>query len=124
MNQPDEERRGELGGIARVFADLADRQAVWKTVLEGWNMKRSVVVQEWQAQGEMRGLLKASRQKLLQVLRFRFGQELPPEAPQAIEGQEDLSQLDRWFDQALAAKTVDEVRTFLGLTNGAAKQDQ
>jgi hypothetical protein len=42
--EPDSRRRSDLGALARVFADLADRGPVWRTALEGWNMKESPTV--------------------------------------------------------------------------------
>jgi hypothetical protein len=115
--EPDEVKRASIGGVAKVFARLADREAVWKPVLEGWNVERSPVVLEW----EMKGELRASRQKLLRVFQVRLGQEVPPDVQQAVQEQQDLAVLAAWFDQALTVPDMEQARRFLGLANGAAR---
>jgi hypothetical protein len=110
----DEHQRPAYGAVALVFADLAGCLAVWKTGLEGWNVKTSQIVEEWKAEGQ----LQASRAKLLRVLQFRFGTDLPVDLQQAVEGQSDPTTLDRWFDLALAATSLDHFRTAFS-ANGA-----
>jgi hypothetical protein len=49
------------------------------------------------------------------VLEIRFPGGLPADLAAAVRAQADLAVLDRWFDQALTAPTLAEVRTALGL---------
>ena len=46
--------RATYGAIVTLFAELTGC-AVWKSGLEGWNMRESTVVAEWKAAGEPRG---------------------------------------------------------------------
>src|SRR5262249_27156039 len=40
-DEEDELRRADLGGLARVFVELAGRRPIWAPVLEGWKVERS-----------------------------------------------------------------------------------
>jgi hypothetical protein len=106
--EPDLRRRSEYGALARVFADLAGRLDVWRTGLEGWNVERSRVADEWRGE--------ARRRDLLRVLEVRFPGGLPADLVASVSAQSDLDMLTRWFDQALTATTLEEVRTALGLS--------
>jgi hypothetical protein len=110
----DEHQRAEYAGVALMFAELAGCLAVWKTGLEGWNVKTSQLVEEWKAEGDLR----TSRGKLLRALQVRFGPDLPVDLQQAVAGQHDLATLDRWFDLALTAASLDHFRAAFS-TNGA-----
>jgi hypothetical protein len=116
--QVEEPRRGEYAGIALVFAELARCLGAWKTALEGWNVKTSEVVEEWKAEGRAEGQLQATRGKLLRALQVRFGPDLPGELVKAIEEESNASALDRWFDLALTAPSLDRFRAAFS-TNGA-----
>jgi hypothetical protein len=109
-SEPDSRLRADYGGLARIFAELADRSPLWNQGLEGYNVETSQVVQEWMQQGEAKGrqMLQA---KLLQVLRARFAVEPPQEIVQAVAAQHDLDVLGRWFDLVLTADSVEQVRT-------------
>ena len=48
--EPDEQRRGDHGGLALVFAELTPHAAAWKQALKGWNVIQSPQILEWQAQ--------------------------------------------------------------------------
>ncbi len=107
----DEPQWGEYGGIALVFADLPGCRAVWETGLEGWNVKTSQIVEEWKEEGRAEGDRRTSRAKLLRLLQLRFGPDLPADLQQAVEGQSDPAALDRWFDLAGTATSLDHFRT-------------
>jgi hypothetical protein len=110
--EPDPRRRADLGGLARVFADLADRRRFWGHVLEGWNVERSPFLEEIERRGQMR----TSRTYVQLVLRTRLGHDLPGELIAAIEQQTDPATLDHWFKRALTITSLDEARAALGLT--------
>ena len=65
---PDRRVRGNLAGIALVFAELVGRRVGWKRGLEGFDMTESQVVNEWISQGEARGRLQQQRQNVLKLL--------------------------------------------------------
>jgi hypothetical protein len=99
------------GALAKVFADLAGRLGVWGTGLEGWNVEISQVVEQWRAEGRVEAL----QAKLLRVLEVRFPAAVPAELVAAVNAQKDPATLDAWFDRALTAGTLDEVRSAFGL---------
>jgi hypothetical protein len=100
--EPDERRRGDYGSLARVFADLAKRGRVWRQALEGWNMKRSESVMEWQAE--------TMTEAVIEVLQLRFGTELPEDLVTRIRGTTDLALLKRWHAAAVTARTLNKFR--------------
>src|SRR5262249_60560644 len=53
--EADPRRRSDIGALALVFAEAADRGTAWQRLLRGWNMTQSKQVLEWQAEGEARG---------------------------------------------------------------------
>ncbi len=112
--EPDLRKRGDLGGLARVFSDLADRTDVWKTGLEGWNVETSKAVMEWEAQGLAKGRVETLRATILRLLKFRF-KDLPAVLVATVESQQDLTALDRWYEIAMAATTLAEVATGFGI---------
>jgi hypothetical protein len=121
--EPEARRRGDYGGLARVFTELTGREQVWQAGLEGWNVEVSQVVLEWQAQaraagraeGLVEGRAEALRAKTLRLLQAHFPEGLPADLTAALEAQQDPAVLDRWFDAALAARTLADVRAALGL---------
>jgi hypothetical protein len=103
--EPDERRRGEYGGLALVFAEAADRAAVWKGALKEWNMKVSKQVLEWQAEGQAT--------MLLEVLASRFPGDLPSELINTIREMHDPTTLTRWGRAAATAQSLDDFRRTL-----------
>jgi hypothetical protein len=91
-----------------VFAELAERQEVWRPVLKGWSMEESKVVNEWIAQGSAKGA-RALRTSLVKLLTRQF-KEVPPDIAATLNAQTDLATLEAWFDRALGATTLDDVR--------------
>jgi hypothetical protein len=100
--EPDERRRDQYAGLARVFADLAARGEIWRNELEGWNMKRSASVMEWQAEARV--------EDILEVLQLRFGTELPADLVQRIRATTDLAQLKSWLAAAVKARSLNKFR--------------
>jgi hypothetical protein len=77
--------------------------------LEGWNVKRSAQVMEWQAEAEA----KARSEDVLEVLQLRFSAELPDELVTRIRGTTDLALLKRWHAAAVQARTLNKFRQAL-----------
>jgi hypothetical protein len=108
----DQRLCADLGGLARVFVDLADRQRSWRPVLEGWAVERSAFVDEM----EGRGRLQATRTCLELVLRTRLRcRELPVELMEVIGREMDRGTLNRWLVEAATVETMAQTRVLLGL---------
>jgi hypothetical protein len=107
----DRRRRGDLGQIALVFAELVGRYAAWERGLEGYDMTESKVVNRWIEEAvEQKGLDEA-RRFLIRLLERRFPGQVAPEVVSTINAQPSLSMLEDWFDQAsLAASLADFLR--------------
>ncbi len=73
-------------------------------------MEQSLQVLEWMAEGEA----KDAARKLLRLLELRFG-AVPAELEEKIRATADLAKLDRWFDAAVPAKTLKQVRSVIGV---------
>lgn len=84
---PDGFYRRALAGLGCVFADLAKRLPRWRRGLEGWNMLESTIVNE-----------------------VRFGPKAAAEFDAALIGCDELERLTRWFEVALTAGDVAELR--------------
>ena len=104
----DPRKRGDLASVAMVFAELAGRVPEWQRGLEGLEMTESMIVNGWIRQGEVKGLLTQSRQKLLRLVERKFVGLVPAEIARAINQQESLEILDLWFDEAIAANTIED----------------
>jgi hypothetical protein len=61
---------------------------------------------EGRAEGMALGMLEARREDLLKILRVKFV-NLPAEMKSSVFGNNDLDQLGRWFDAALAATSLE-----------------
>jgi len=122
----DVPKRGDYGGLARVFAELSGRSEIWTTGLEGWNVEVSQVVLEWQAQARAEGreegraeeraeTLKLLRERLLRLLRKKAQAELPADLVAVVQGQTDPTLLGNWLDCTIDASSVEELRSAFGL---------
>jgi hypothetical protein len=104
----DRRRRGDLGKIVVVFAELVGRYAVWKRGLEGLDMAESQVVNEWIEEAVQQTQIKEAREYLLRVLRQRFPAALTEDVLGTINAQPSLDMLRDWFEGALAALSAEE----------------
>lgn len=106
----DDKRRGNLLINVFVFAELARRVPEWRRVMEGIEWTESEVVNDWLRRGNERGMLRATRQRLIELIDVRFPEQLPPDYRKMIEQQESPSLLDVWFRVAAGPNsTIDEV---------------
>lgn len=105
---PDRRTRGNLAGIAFVFAELVGRRAEWVRGLEGLEMTESQVVNEWMSQGEARGRLAEGRRSLLDLLEGRFPGAVPSDVVRMIQQQESLELLHDWFKVAVRAYSFEQ----------------
>lgn len=113
--ESDKQWQSDYAGLALVFADLANRWSIWRDALEGWNVKQSQQVLEWQAEARREGLregeLAGQRAALLRALRVRFKKKIPAKVSAAIAALNDLDELARWLDAALTADSFEVFRT-------------
>ena len=104
--EPDVRHRSDYGGLAKVFADVADRKPLWASQLKEWNVKRSSVVEEWRTEGRA--------EALWEVLEVRF-ESLPTELTEKIQQATDKVVLRNWLILASRVGTLDEFRAQSGL---------
>lgn len=77
-------------------------------------MASASMMMEWKAEGRAEGfaeglasgMREARREDLLKLLRVKYHQ-LPHELTAAVRGADEIEQLSRWFDAALAAPTLE-----------------
>jgi hypothetical protein len=119
LAEADAERRGDWGGLVLVFADAVGTRAVWKRALEGFNVKTSQQVLEWQAEARAEGIIegraKGKAEDIVGALRLRFGKKPPKKLQQAILQTTDLDRLDQWFAAAITAESLDAFRAAANL---------
>jgi hypothetical protein len=101
-------RRGDLGKIALIFAELVGRYAAWEKALEGLDMTESMVVNSWIKEACEQNSLEKGREYLIRVLRRRFPTVLTDDVLKAINEQPSLDLLNNWFEVALSAFSADE----------------
>jgi hypothetical protein len=107
----DRRRRGDLGQIALVFAELVGRYAAWERGLEGFDMTESKVVNEWIEEALSKDRIERARQYLIRLLQERFPNQVAAEVIETINSQPSLSMLEDWLDQVVrAASFADFVR--------------
>jgi hypothetical protein len=104
----DRRRRGDLGQIALVFAELAGRYAAWERGLEGFDMTESNVVNRWVKEAREQARMEKAREYLVGLLRQRFPAIVNPEVLRAVNEQPSLEVLDEWYHKALTAFSSDE----------------
>jgi hypothetical protein len=104
--EPDLRLRLEYAADALIFADLRSVWHAWKKSLEGWNVRVSQQVLEWQTEAKV----EVQRENLVRVLEKHCKAPVPIDLAKAIEETEDMSVLRRWFDSALDVGTFDEFR--------------
>jgi hypothetical protein len=118
--ETDRRRRADYGALAKIFAELTEWKDTWQSALEDWTVEESPIINKWQAQAR----IKDRRDWLLRLVRAKFPGQVPPELASAIESQSDEDQLSRWYDLALAASSLEQLRSALGIgagrPNGAA----
>ena len=118
--EPDQRLRLEYAADALIFAELPGVWQPWKQALEGWNVKVSQQVLEWQAEARaearVEAELKTQRANLLRVLEKRCKAPVPSDLAEAIQATADMNVLTRWFDAAVDANSFDVYR--LAIKNG------
>lgn len=110
--EPNPRRKGELGGLALVFAEKTGCRELWEQKLEGWNVEESTIVNRWIARGEEIGkeisILEEARATILKLGTKRFG---PPaqEVRDTVLGLADRGRLERIIDRIFDATSWDDL---------------
>jgi hypothetical protein len=105
--EADDRIRADYVGLALVFAELSGIRVQWKSALEGWNVQQSQQVLEWQAEAEARN----ERNLILRLLQLRFQGPVPADLKGSIENIKDPNQLNRCFDAAATADSMEAFRS-------------
>ena len=117
LQEPNEGRRGEYGGLALVFAEAPGRQPIWKEALKEWNVKVSQTVLEWQAEaraeGRAEGRAEERAESILRWLNFRFPGSVPEELAQSVRATRDLEKLQRLLDSVTIVSSLEDFRRVL-----------
>jgi hypothetical protein len=108
--EPNQELRLKYAAIALVFAELPGVWDEWRRALEGWNVRVSQQVLEWQAEARAEAELKRLRTDVLRALERRCKAPVPADIAQAVQATTDLNTLSRWFDAAIDAASYDDYR--------------
>ena len=104
--------------LTQYFAEAAGCREAWRETLEGLNVVKSQVFEEWTALAEQKGVNKGRREeRATMVLRFlrRMQADLPADLEQAIRGVDDLARLDAIVDIAFGSASIEDFRRATGL---------
>jgi hypothetical protein len=121
--ETDTRSRANYAALALIFAGLTRHLALWKKTLEGWNMRESIIINEWKAEalaegraeGEAKGEAKAAREILLYLLRDQFPGEIPANLVAAIEGESDQAKLRKAILLSQKTASIEEFCAESGL---------
>jgi hypothetical protein len=112
LRQEQPHLRADYVALARVFAEMVgpQRQHVWKTEWEGFNVQESTVIGGWRLEGS----LKTARANVLDVLETRFpGVPMPEGVRSALEQTKDIQQLRDWLREAVKTASLADFERFL-----------
>jgi hypothetical protein len=116
--EPDEYLRATYGGLARVFARATKGRPAWAATLEGWEVRKSPVVEEWREEGRVIGMsvgrLEGARSMLLKAIERRFRAPVPEDLREAVTALDRLPDLDRWFDLVFTSRSLAAYRRAVG----------
>lgn len=104
--EPNEQKRLDWGGLVKVFADRVGCLGVWSKALEGWAVWKSQVIEEWRTEGRV----EAKRERILRLLELRFPGQVAEDLSRRISAESEGQKLDRWFDLAATAPSIDPIR--------------
>ena len=117
--EPIPRARADYAALALIFSGLTRHRGRWKQALEGWNVKESMVINEWKAEwkaeGKAEGKVEGERDFLLRTLMFRFPGNVPAEWVAAIKAQDDSDILSQWLDALFTASSPAEFRAASGI---------
>jgi hypothetical protein len=104
--EPSQELRLKYAATGLVFAELPGAWDEWRRALEGWNVRVSQQVLEWQAEAELKRL----QADVLRVLERRCKASVPTDISQSVRTATNVDTLSHWLDAAIDAATFDDFR--------------
>ncbi len=107
--EPDVGRRIVYRDSAHILSELTKWQVNWLQQTEGWMARESTLIKGWLKEGREEGELLRQRATLLKAIR-RHQDPVPEALRLAIEGTNDIATLERWFDAALVAASLADLR--------------
>lgn len=107
----DAAKRANYRDAALVFAEKVREQVNWLRALEGWEMSESQYIKTFVLRGREEGVVIARRSDLLKAVRLRLQDPVPEPIRLAVEGTNDPDTLDRWFEVAITAGSLAELRS-------------
>lgn len=105
--EPQNLLRQTYGALALTFADLAGCLPLWKQELKEWNMRKSVVAEEWREEGRSETM----RDVVLRRLHKRFPDIAVPEIATSVPTPANVDELMRWLDLIDSAASLEAFRT-------------
>jgi hypothetical protein len=120
------QRRERIGDMTLVLAELARCQLDWLDLLRDWQMRESSWINTWRDQGIDIGSVRAKRGFLVEAIKVRLADPVPENISKAIEGTTSSETLDRWFEAALKAQVLSELRAAMKMDppDEPSKKDQ
>jgi hypothetical protein len=115
-SEPDARSRSDFGALAIIFAELAGTASIWRQALQGWNMRESPQVLEWQLEAR----LERGKDDVKRAVRLRFGTTMPADLADQLTSLQSITELDRWFDASQTAPSLDTFRA--AVTNGKRRR--
>lgn len=79
-------------------------------IAQGLSMRDSQVVAEWITEGKIEGKVGA----ILRLLEKRFPPGAPAQVATVIKASTDVEQLNRWFDAAIDAASLEQFQQAMG----------
>jgi hypothetical protein len=102
--------RSDSAALARVFAEMAGRKALWVSELEGFNMQESTLIRGWREEGAVAN----ARAAVVRVLQARFPETPIPEGVRsALEKNKDVQLLAGWLVEAAVTSSPADFLRFL-----------
>ncbi len=108
--EPDDRLRSNYAGLIRFFARLTRAADAWTRALEGWNVPKSPVAEEWRTEGRV----EMAQADLLKAIELKFRTAVPADLREAIQALTDLNELDRWFRLVFPARSLAAYRRAVG----------
>jgi hypothetical protein len=120
------QRRERIGDMTLVLAELARCQLDWLELLRDWQMRESSWINTWRDQGIDIGSVRTKRGSLMKLIKKHFEDPVPENLSKAIEGTTSLETLERWYDAALDAQTISELRAAMKMDppDDSVKKDE
>jgi hypothetical protein len=120
------EKRERIRDMTLVLAELARCQLDWLGLLRDWQMRESSWIKRWEDQGIDIGSVRNQRKVLVKLIKKNFEDPVPENLSKAIEGTTSLETLERWYDAALDAQTIGELRAAMKMDppDEPAKKDE